>query len=164
MCFNFKIAEITNAYTLNAYLASSASVYTFEYTILIPMFKTLEASSLRKFLEVLAIIFKTHLLDFYAKALLSEDGNVTYSHGDKTIIIDESLLASTFSLPTIGVVDFSAITKKDMAVVLKSFSASWEDIFLSCFKKMLKMEFHVLADIVTRCSGQGWNFWSNDQG
>lgn len=57
---------MATAYSLNAYQVNFASVYTVQEESLAKMFKYLEASGIRIFLEAYAIIFKTHLLDFYA--------------------------------------------------------------------------------------------------
>lgn len=96
------------------------------------MFKYLEASGLRTFLEAHAIMFKTLLLDFYAIPVISDNGKVTYTHGNKSLTIDKALLPYTFSLSSAGLADFLAISKEAMASVMKNLSDSGEDIYPSC--------------------------------
>lgn len=67
---------MAGAYNLNAYQVSFTSVYTVQDSNMVAMFKIVETSGLRKFLESLAIIYKTRLLDFYANAIITEDWNI----------------------------------------------------------------------------------------
>lgn len=89
-------------------------------------------------MEVPDIILKTLVLDFYVNETVFADGKVTYT------------LTSTLSLPTASVFDFSVISKDDMAASLKRFSSSGQEISPSCFNKILKMEYQVLADILAK--------------
>lgn len=72
-----------------------------------------------------------------------------YSHGEKSIISDELLMASTFYLPTFGMVDFF-VSKEDKVASLKCFYSPGEELAPSCFKKFMIMEYQVLADIVAK--------------
>lgn len=65
-------------------------------------------------------------------------------------LLYEVLLASTFSLPTTGVVDLYTVSKEDMISDLKRFSASGEELSPSFFKNFLKMEYQVMADIMAK--------------
>lgn len=49
-----------------------------------------------------------------------------------------------------SITDLSAISKEDMAAALKIFLAFEADLSPSCCKKFLKMEFQVLAYIVSK--------------
>lgn len=97
---------MANSYTLNSYQVYFASVLTIHDAELVSMFKSLETSGIRTFLDTSTIIYNTPLVDFYARALISKDGNVTYSQGEKKLVIDEDFLSSTFSLPMAGITDF----------------------------------------------------------
>ncbi|XP_075520578.1 uncharacterized protein LOC142553917 [Primulina tabacum] len=140
---------MAGAYTLNAYQVNFASVLNIKDENLVKMFQDIEKSGLRKFLEAPAVIYKNALLDFYAKATVHE-GKIVHSQGDASISIDAALLGATFLLPLSGTSELSDISKIDRSVALSSFSASGEEVSPSCHKKLLKMEYQILADIVAK--------------
>ncbi|KZV39634.1 hypothetical protein F511_28705 [Dorcoceras hygrometricum] len=126
------------------------SVFDMDDAGLAQVFETLIAAGLRNFLGCPAVFYEEALLEFFTNGSVREDGMVVSTIRGTTVEISESLFATTFDLPTEGLTDLSDVPKDNIFDARRLFSASKEQVSVSCFKKEMKIEYRLLHDILAK--------------
>ncbi|XP_073133628.1 bidirectional sugar transporter SWEET5-like [Henckelia pumila] len=145
------MATSSALYGLNALTFDYESLYKMNKQGITEICKALELSGLRSFLDLKALeYYQKDLLSLYHKSKIKENGQLILSVGGHHEEISEGFFAETFNLPTSGTIDFSAISTTDITEMKHSFSGSNQPISLSGFKRDLKLEYQLLADIVAK--------------
>ncbi|KZV56718.1 hypothetical protein F511_07640 [Dorcoceras hygrometricum] len=70
--------------------------------------------------------------------------------GGMTVEFSESVFAAAFGLPTEGLTDLSEVPKDLLSKAQRLFSASEKEVSVSCLKKEVKMQYHLLSDILAK--------------
>ncbi|KZV38890.1 hypothetical protein F511_41192 [Dorcoceras hygrometricum] len=114
------------------------------------VFETLIATGLRNFLGCPAVFYEAALTEFFTNGSVREDGMVVSTIRGTTVEISESLFATAFDLPTEGLTDLNDVPKDKIFDARSLFSASKEQVIVSCFKKEMKIEYRILHDILAK--------------
>ncbi|KZV58530.1 hypothetical protein F511_19470 [Dorcoceras hygrometricum] len=113
------------------------------------VFETLIATGLRNFLGSPAVFYEEALLKFFANGTVRDGLVMSTVHG-VTVEISEQLFAETFELPVEGLTDLTVVPKDKIFDARILFSASKEQVSVSCFKKEMKIEYRLLHDILAK--------------
>ncbi|KZV45042.1 hypothetical protein F511_29490 [Dorcoceras hygrometricum] len=113
------------------------------------VFETLIATGLRNFLGCPAVFYEEALLEFFANGTVRDGLVVSTVHG-VTVEISEQLFAETFELSVEGLTDLTDVPKDKIFDARSLFSASKEQVSVSCFKKEMKIEYRLLHDILAK--------------
>ncbi|KZV25261.1 hypothetical protein F511_12497 [Dorcoceras hygrometricum] len=139
----------------SSFIANAHQV-NFESVLAIPdneqmlnMFRALEASGLRGFLGCQSVLYEQELEQFFDTALV-QDGDITGAVSGKFFSISQSRFAEVFDLPTEGLVDFSEVPKNLVYDARSIFSKSGEPVSTYGKKKVMKYEYRLLNDILSK--------------
>ncbi|KZV50643.1 hypothetical protein F511_15859 [Dorcoceras hygrometricum] len=124
------------------------SVFGFDDAGMVQMFETLITTGLKNFLGCPAIFYEAVLTEFFSNGSV-RDGLVVSTVG-VTVEISEKVFAASFGLPIDGLTDFSDVPKNLVFDARSLFSASKEQVSISCFKKEMKIEYRLLHDILAK--------------
>ncbi|KZV15555.1 structural maintenance of chromosomes protein 3 [Dorcoceras hygrometricum] len=113
------------------------------------MFKALEASGLRGFLGCQSMLYETELEQFFDTALV-QGGDITGAVSGKFFAISQSRIVEVFELPTEGLVDLSEVPKELVNDAKSIFSKSGQSISTYGKKILMKYEFRLLNDILSK--------------
>ncbi|KZV51329.1 hypothetical protein F511_12024 [Dorcoceras hygrometricum] len=116
---------------------------------MVNMFRSLEATGLRGFLGCPSVLYEQELEQFFDTALI-QDGDVTCAVSGKYVEISVSRFAGVFNLPTDGLIDLSDVPNDLVLQERTLFSNSGKPVQFSCKKRLLKYEFRLLNDILTK--------------
>ncbi|KZV29204.1 hypothetical protein F511_37795 [Dorcoceras hygrometricum] len=125
------------------------SVFDMDDAALAQVFETLIAMGLRNFLGCPSVFYEEALLEFFANGTVRDGLVVSTVHG-VTVDISEQLFAETFELPVEGLTDLTDVPKDKIFDARSLFSASKEQVSVSCFKKEMKIEYRLLHDILAK--------------
>ncbi|KZV55733.1 hypothetical protein F511_12568 [Dorcoceras hygrometricum] len=125
------------------------SVFGMEDAGMVQMFESLIAMGLKEFLGCPAVIYEAALTELFANGSV-RDGLVVSTIGGTVIEISEEMFATTLELSTEGLTDFSEVPKDLVFDARSLFSISKEQVSVSCLKKELKIEYHLLHDILAK--------------
>ncbi|KZV37651.1 hypothetical protein F511_03957 [Dorcoceras hygrometricum] len=125
------------------------SVFSMEDASLAPVFESLIITGLKEFLGCPAIFYEAALTEFFANGSV-RDGVVVSTIGGIAVEISESVFATTFELPSEGLIDLSDVPKNLVFDARSLFSDSKEQVSISCLKKELKIEYRLLHDILAK--------------
>ncbi|KZV37005.1 hypothetical protein F511_12917 [Dorcoceras hygrometricum] len=125
------------------------SVFDMDDAGLAQVFETLIATGLRNFLGWPAVFYEEALLEFFANGTV-RNGLVVSTVRGVTVEISEQLFAETFELPVEGLTDLTDVPKDKIFDARSLFSASKEQVSVSCFKKEMKIEYRLLHDILAK--------------
>ncbi|KZV28980.1 hypothetical protein F511_07540 [Dorcoceras hygrometricum] len=125
------------------------SVFGMEDTGMVQMFESLIATGLKNFLCCLAVFSEATLTEFFANGFV-RDGLVVSTVKGVHVEISEKVFAEAFELPIDGLTDVSDVPKNLVFDARSLFSASQEQVSISCLKKELKIEFRLLHDILAK--------------
>ncbi|KZV17127.1 hypothetical protein F511_22245 [Dorcoceras hygrometricum] len=126
------------------------SMFGMDDAALIQMFESLIATVLKDFLGCPAVFYEAALTEFFTNGSVREDGMVVSTIRDTTVEISEILFATAFDLPTEGLTDLSDVPKNLVFDARSLFSDSKEQESISCMKKELKIQYHLLHDILAK--------------
>ncbi|KZV33587.1 hypothetical protein F511_33846 [Dorcoceras hygrometricum] len=119
---------------VNTLQVDFTSVLTMEHAGMVRMFKTLEDTGLRGFLEGTTPIFESAVVEFFLNARVIAGTIVSTVFGQK-LVVTEEIFSETFKLPTEGMQNFSGIPNETIAEMRTKFSdstvpfqSSWHDI------------------------------------
>ncbi|KZV36852.1 hypothetical protein F511_16500 [Dorcoceras hygrometricum] len=126
------------------------SVFDMDDAGLAQVFETLIATGLRNFFGCPAVFYEEALLEFFTNGSVREDGMVVSTIRGTTVEISESFFATAFDLPTEGLTDLSDVPKDKIFHARSLFSASKEQVSVSCFKKEMKIEYRLSHDILAK--------------
>ncbi|KZV40561.1 hypothetical protein F511_35330 [Dorcoceras hygrometricum] len=146
------------AYSLfvNTLQVDFASVFAMEYTGMILMFKYLEDTGLRGFLEGTTSVFENAVTEFFVNAKVIAETIVSTVCNCK-LVVTEDIFFATFKLPIEGITDLADIPKETIVEMLHRFSATDEPFKTSSKKIEKNFEYRMLHDIVSKflCAKSG---------
>ncbi|KZV42531.1 hypothetical protein F511_37730 [Dorcoceras hygrometricum] len=121
-----------------------------EDTDLVQIFESLIATGLENFLGCPAVFNEAALTEFFTNSSVREDGLVVSTVNEVTVEISEGVFAATFELPVEGLTDLSEVPKNLVFDARSLFSISKEQVSISCLKKAMKIQYHLLHDILAK--------------
>ncbi|KZV17446.1 hypothetical protein F511_23500 [Dorcoceras hygrometricum] len=125
------------------------SVFGIDDAGMVQMFESLIATGLKEFLGCPAVFSEAALTKFFANSSV-RDGVVVSTIKGKAVEISEEVFATTFELPTEGLTDISEVPKNLVFDARSLFSVSQEQVSISCFKKEMNIQYHLLSDILAK--------------
>ncbi|KZV55944.1 hypothetical protein F511_10262 [Dorcoceras hygrometricum] len=97
--------------SVNALQVNFASVLTMEHSGMVQMFKSLEESGLKGFLEASGSVYEDAVLDFFANAKALA-GTIVSIEGARNIAVTKDTLIKVFGLPSEGLTSFQTIPRR----------------------------------------------------
>ncbi|KZV22883.1 hypothetical protein F511_08863 [Dorcoceras hygrometricum] len=125
------------------------SVLTMEHGGMVRLFKTLEDTGLRGFLEGTTPIFESAVVEFFSNARVIA-GTIVSTVFGQNLVVTEEIFSRTFKLPTEGMQNFSGIPNERITEMRTMFSAITVPFQCSGKKKDLHFEYRLLHDIVAK--------------
>ncbi|KZV36289.1 hypothetical protein F511_28304 [Dorcoceras hygrometricum] len=125
------------------------SVLTFPEEGMAAMFKALESTDVRGFLECPSVLYEQELDQFFDTAFVRENEVISAVQG-KLIGISEEQLAIVFELPMAGLTYMTEVPKYLVYDARNIFSISGEPVKTSCKRREMKYEFCLLNDILAK--------------
>ncbi|KZV47793.1 hypothetical protein F511_33036 [Dorcoceras hygrometricum] len=125
------------------------SVFGFDDAGMVQMFETLISTGLKNFLGCPAVFYEAALTEFFTNGSV-RDGLVVSTVNGVTMEISEKVFAAAFDLPIDGLIYLSDVPKNLVFDARSLFSASKEQVSISCFKKEMKVEYLLLHDILEK--------------
>ncbi|KZV32046.1 hypothetical protein F511_38523 [Dorcoceras hygrometricum] len=116
---------------------------------MVQMFESLIATGLKDFLGCPAVFSEAALTEFFANSSV-RDGMVVSTIKGKAVEIFDEVFATTFELPTEGLTYLSEVPKNLVCDARSLFSVSQEQVSISCFKKEMEIQYHLLSDILAK--------------
>ncbi|KZV24199.1 hypothetical protein F511_09143 [Dorcoceras hygrometricum] len=141
---------------VNTLQVDFTSVLTMEHAGMVRMFKTLEDTGLRGFLEGTTPIFESAVVEFFSNARVMA-GTIVSTVFGKNLVVTEEIFSGTFKLPTEGMQNFSGIPNETIVEMRTRLSATTVPFQSSGKKKDLHFEYCLLHDIVAKslCANAG---------
>ncbi|KZV40705.1 hypothetical protein F511_32591 [Dorcoceras hygrometricum] len=134
---------------VNALQVNFASVLTMEHSGMVKMFKSLEDSGRKGFLEASGSVYEEVFLEFFANAKVLA-GKIVSLVGARNIEITKDTFIEVFGLPSEGLTTFLTILKETVIEMRRQFSGSDESFRAPNKKREMKIEFRLLHDIVAK--------------
>ncbi|KZV26252.1 hypothetical protein F511_19828 [Dorcoceras hygrometricum] len=134
---------------VNTLQVDFTSVLTMEHAGMVRMFKTLEDTRLRGFLEGTTPVFESAVVEYFSNSRVLAGTIVSAVCGQKLVVM-EDIFSGTFKLPTEGVQNFSGIPTETIAEMRIRFSATTVPFQSSGKKRDLLFEYRLLHDIVAK--------------
>ncbi|KZV17468.1 hypothetical protein F511_40636 [Dorcoceras hygrometricum] len=125
------------------------SIFRLDDAKMVQMFESLITTGLKEFLGCPAIFYENALTEFFANGSI-RDGLIVSTIGGIAIEISESVFAVTFALPTEGLKDLSEVPRNFISDAQRLFQVSEKEVSISCLKKELNMQYHLLSDILAK--------------
>ncbi|KZV17059.1 hypothetical protein F511_21169 [Dorcoceras hygrometricum] len=125
------------------------SVFGMDDAGLVQMFESFIATGLKDFLGCPAVFYKAALTDFFENSLV-RDGVVVSTNRGTAIEISEEMFTAAFDLPTEGLTDLLEVPKNLVLDARSIFSNSKKKVSISCLKKEMKLQYHLLIDILAK--------------
>ncbi|KZV26662.1 hypothetical protein F511_25653 [Dorcoceras hygrometricum] len=116
---------------------------------MVRMFKALEDTGLRGFLEGTTLVFESAVTEFFSNARVIA-GTIVSTVSGKKLVVTEEMFSRTFKLPTEGMQNLSGIPNETIAEMRTRFSATTVPFKSSGKKKDLLFEYRLLHDIVAK--------------
>ncbi|KZV27798.1 hypothetical protein F511_38003 [Dorcoceras hygrometricum] len=116
---------------------------------MVQMFRALEATGLRGFLECPSVLYEQELEQFFDTAMV-QFVDITCAVSGKYVAIFKDRFAGIFNLPTDGLTDLSEVPNDLVLQSRTLFSTSGKPVPFSCKKRMMKYEFRLLNDILEK--------------
>ncbi|KZV49982.1 hypothetical protein F511_31581 [Dorcoceras hygrometricum] len=126
------------------------SVFGMDDAALVQMFESLIATGLKEFLGCPAVFYEAALTEFFTNGSVREEGMVVSTIRGTTVENSESMFVTAFDLPTEGLTDLSDVPKNLVFDARSLFSESKDQVSISCLKKELKIQYHLLHDILAK--------------
>ncbi|KZV50801.1 hypothetical protein F511_16120 [Dorcoceras hygrometricum] len=126
-----------------------ASVLTMEHNGIVKVFKSLEDSGLKGFLEASGSVYEEVVLEFFANAKVLA-GIIVSLVGARNIAITKDMFIEVFVVPFDGLTSFLTIPKETVIEMRQQFSGSNEPYKAPNKKNEMKIEFRLLHDIVAK--------------
>ncbi|KZV32653.1 hypothetical protein F511_36384 [Dorcoceras hygrometricum] len=134
---------------INAMQVNFKSVLAMEHAGMVRMFKSLEETWLKGFLEVSSSVFVGAVIEFFANAKVIARKIVCFVVKRK-MVITKDVFAKAFGLPTAGIVRFINIPGQTRAKMRMRFSESGVPFTTPNKKKEMKVEYRLLHDIMAK--------------
>ncbi|KZV36708.1 hypothetical protein F511_36813 [Dorcoceras hygrometricum] len=134
---------------VNALQVNFDSVLTVEHSGMVNMFKSLEDSGLKGFLEGSGWVYEEAVLEFFTNAKILA-GTIVSLVGARRIAITKDTLIEVFELTSEGITNFLTIPKETALEIRRHFSGSDEPFKAPNKKRDMPIEFRLLHDIVAK--------------
>ncbi|KZV14038.1 hypothetical protein F511_44558 [Dorcoceras hygrometricum] len=125
------------------------SVLTMEHSGMAKMFKSLEVSRLKGFLEASNSVYESVVIEFFANAKVIA-GTIVSLAGTRKMALTKDKFTEAFGLPYEGLTNFLNIPKETVSEMRHQLSGSDEPFQAPNKKREMKTEFHLLHDVVTK--------------
>ncbi|KZV43917.1 hypothetical protein F511_37806 [Dorcoceras hygrometricum] len=113
------------------------------------MFKSLEDTGLKGFLEASDLVYEGAVIEFFANATVIARTIVSFV-GNQKMVLTKEVFTEAFGLPTEGLTSSLDMPKDTMVEMQHRFSGSYEPFRASIKKKGTKFEYRLLHDIVAK--------------
>ncbi|KZV16224.1 hypothetical protein F511_11129 [Dorcoceras hygrometricum] len=113
------------------------------------MFKSLEETGLKGFLEASDSVYEGAVIEFFANAKVIA-GTIVIFVANRKMVLTKDVFTEAFGLPTEGIDKFSGYSKGYYGWMQRRFSGSDEPFKAPNKKKEMKMEFRLLHDIIAK--------------
>ncbi|KZV46717.1 pollen-specific leucine-rich repeat extensin-like protein 2 [Dorcoceras hygrometricum] len=140
---------MTSSLFVNTLQVDFVSVLTMEHTEMTRMFKSLEDTGLRGFLEGTTFVFENAVTEFFINAKVIA-GTVISTMCNQKLVITEDMFSTTFKLPTEGMTGLVDIPKETIAEMRSRFSATDVPFKAPSKKREMWIEYRLLHDIVAK--------------
>ncbi|KZV17002.1 hypothetical protein F511_27842 [Dorcoceras hygrometricum] len=146
---------MTSYLFVNTLQVEFESVLAMEHIGMTDMFKYLEDTGLKRFLEVSTSVFEGAFIEFFMNAKFIVGTIVSVCN--QKMVITEDVFSTTFKLPTEGMIGFVDIPKETVVEIRRRFSASDVPFKAPSKKREMKIEYRLLHDIVAKslCANAG---------
>ncbi|KZV45152.1 hypothetical protein F511_27747 [Dorcoceras hygrometricum] len=134
---------------VNAMQVDFASVLTMEHTGMAKMFKSLEDTGLKGFLEASGLVYEDDVVEFFANAKVVMGTIISFVINRK-LALTKDVLAKTFGLPTEGMASFLDIPSKTMTEMQMKFLGTDVSFKAPKNKKEMNIEYRLLHDIISK--------------
>ncbi|KZV18338.1 hypothetical protein F511_23936 [Dorcoceras hygrometricum] len=108
------LSEMGASFFVKAMKVDFASVLAMEHTGMVRMFKTLEDTWLKGFLEASGSVYEDAVVELFANAKFVA-GTIIISIANRKLVLTKEVIAEAFGLTTEGLVDFLDISSKTVA-------------------------------------------------
>ncbi|KZV34430.1 hypothetical protein F511_23404 [Dorcoceras hygrometricum] len=140
---------MASALISNSFHISFDSVLAMDDAGLVAVFEALVATGLKDFMGCHAIYYEAALTEFFENSSV-RDRMVFSTIRGMTVEISENVFAGAFQLPMDGLTDLSEVPKDLVFDARSIVSNSGEQVSTSCKKREMKIEFHLLSDILAK--------------
>ncbi|KZV16796.1 hypothetical protein F511_11722 [Dorcoceras hygrometricum] len=134
---------------VNAMQVDFESVLAMEHTGMVRMFKSLEDTGLKGFLEVYNSVFEGAITEFFVNAKVIA-GNIVSFVANRKMVVMKDVFGEAFGLPTKGMVGFINLSDHTVVDMRRRFSGSDVPFRAPSKKNEMKMEYRLLHDIVAK--------------
>ncbi|KZV46731.1 hypothetical protein F511_36517 [Dorcoceras hygrometricum] len=134
---------------VNTLQVDFASVLAMEHTGMVRMFKSLEDTELRGFLEGTTYVFENAVTEFFANAKVIA-GTIVSIVCNRKLVITEDTFSATFKLPIEGMTSLGSIPKETIAEMRRRFSGTDIPFKTSSKKREMLFEYRLLHDIMAK--------------
>ena len=122
------------------------SVLSLDIPAVLSMFRTLEASGLRRFLGGATVMHEKAVREFFKNARMVGDSIQSTVNGSD-VLVNENVFSLFFELPSEGLISFGDIPVEVITEMLPVFISNGLSPAVSGKKKTLKIEYRLLCDI-----------------
>ncbi|KZV34556.1 hypothetical protein F511_12621 [Dorcoceras hygrometricum] len=120
-----------------------------EHTGMAKMFKSLEDTGLKGFLEASGLVYEDDVVEFFANAKVVMGTIISFVINRK-LALTKDVLAKTFGLPTEGMASFLDIPSKTMTEMQMKFLGTDVSFKAPKNKKEMNIEYRLLHDIISK--------------
>ncbi|KZV25632.1 hypothetical protein F511_34007 [Dorcoceras hygrometricum] len=137
------------SFSVNAMRVDFAYVLAMDHAGMVRMFKSLEDTGLKVFLEASNAMYEGAVTEFFVNAKVIA-GTIISFVANRKMVLTKDAFATAFGFPTEGMVGFLDIWK-ETAVEMRMWFSKSDVLFRAPSKKReMKMEFRLLHDIVAK--------------
>ncbi|KZV14498.1 hypothetical protein F511_42799 [Dorcoceras hygrometricum] len=137
------------SFFVNAMQVDFASVLAMEHSGMVRMFKSLEYTGLKGFLEASGSVYEGAVLEFFANAKVIF-GMIISFVANRKLALTKEVFAESFGLPTEGITRFLDIPKQNVVEMWRRFSGSDVPFRAPSKKKEMKVVFRLLHEKVAK--------------
>ncbi|KZV24470.1 hypothetical protein F511_19101 [Dorcoceras hygrometricum] len=146
---NLKIRNLNFSILIDNTKVDFEFVLAMEHIGMVRMFNTVEDTGLKGFLEVSSSVYDSAVLEFFANAKVVA-GMVVSLVANRKLALKKYVFSEAFGLPTEGMDSFLDIPTQKVVDMRRRFSGSNVPFRIPNKKKEMKMEYHLLDDIVAK--------------
>ncbi|KZV38383.1 hypothetical protein F511_13954 [Dorcoceras hygrometricum] len=113
------------------------------------IFKSMEDTGIKGFLEAYDLVYEGDVIEFFVSARVIA-GTIVSSVGNRKMVLTKDLFTEVFGLPIEGQTNLMDIPKDTVVEIGSLFSGSDDPFKAPNKKKGMKINFHLLHDIVAK--------------
>ncbi|KZV57173.1 hypothetical protein F511_13408 [Dorcoceras hygrometricum] len=132
---------------VNAMQVNLDSALTMQHSVMVKMFKSLDNSGLKGFLETSKSVYEEVVIEFFTNANVTA-GTIVSLLGTRKMATTKDMFTETFGLPSEGLTSFLNIPKE--TEMRSKLSGSDEPFKAPNKKKEMNIEFRLLHDVVAK--------------